>query len=61
MGKGWFNSDWLEKVDSNNQIVDVWCVKEDDYTATCKLHSKDISVEYIDLGALKQYFEKQKH
>ena len=59
MGKTFFNVAWLEKVDSNNQVVGVWCVKKDDYTATCKMCSKDVNVEYMGFGALKQHSENR--
>ena len=61
MGKRCFNNAWLDKVDANNQVKSLWCMKKDDYTATCKLCCKDISTESMGFSALKQHSEKQKH
>ena len=61
MRKKCFNNAWLDKVDVNNQVICLWCMKEDDHTATCKLCCKDISTESIAFSALKQHSEKQKH
>ena len=61
MGKRCLNGTWLEKVDTNNQIVGVWYVKKDYYTTACKLHLKDINVENMGFGALKQHSENWKH
>ena len=36
-------------------------MKKDEFTATCAFCNKDINVEYIGFGALKQHAEKQKH
>lgn len=61
MGKRQFSSAWLEKTDSNNHCINLWCVKKDEFTATCTLCNKDINVEYMGFGALRQHAEKQKH
>ena len=43
MGIRCFSSAWLDKVDANNQVISLWCMKKEDYTAICKLCYKDIS------------------
>ena len=53
MGKRRFNTEWLEKIDSNGHMVKVWCIKKDEHTATCTLCHKDINVEHMGFGALK--------
>ena len=44
MGKRRFNTEWLEKIDSNGHMVKVWCIKKDEHMATCTLCHKDINV-----------------
>ena len=61
MGKRCFNNAWLDKVDVNNQVISLWCMKKGDYTATYKLCCKDIHIESMGFSALKQHSEKQKH
>ena len=61
MGKRRFNTEWLEKIDSNGHMVEVWCIKKDEHTATCTLWHKDINVEHMGFGALKQHVKKQVH
>ena len=61
MGKRRFNTEWLEKIDSNGHMVKVWCIKKDEHTATCTLCHKDINVEHMGFGALKQHVKKQIH
>ena len=58
MGKRWFSSAWWEK--TLNHCINLWCVKKE-FKATCTLSNKDINVEYMGFGALKQHAEKQKH
>ena len=31
MGKILFNAEWLDKADSNSQLVHFWCVKKDEF------------------------------
>lgn len=61
MTKRQFKSEWLAKLDSNNQQVNVWCTKKDDFTALCKLCESDISVAHMGFGALKQHSQKERH
>ena len=61
MGKGQFNNTWLERTDSNDHCVGLWCVKKDENTATCTLCQKDINITYMGFGALNQHVEKQRH
>ena len=61
MGKRRFNTEWLEKIDSNSHMVKVWCIKKDEHRATCTLCHKDINVEHMGFGALKQHVKKQIH
>ena len=61
MGKRRFNTEWLEKIDLNGHMVKVWCIKKDEHTATCTLCHKDINVEHMGSGALKQHVKKQIH
>ena len=48
-------------MDSNNQLVCVWCVPKSDFIVTCRLCSTDINIQYMGFAALKQHSEKQKH
>ena len=48
-------------MDSNNQLVHVWCVPKSDFIVTCRLCSTDINIQYRGFAALKQHSEKQKH
>ena len=59
VGKPYFNKAWLENVDSDNQLVHVWCVPKCDFIVTCRLFSTDM--QYMGFAALKQHSEKQKH
>ena len=61
MGKRRFSTEWLEKIDSNGHMVEVGCIKKDEHTATCTLCHKDINVEQMGFGALKQHVKKQIH
>ena len=60
MGKRYFNPAWLGYTDSNNQLVHVWCVPNDDFTVTCKVCSADITVKHMGFTASRQHSEKQK-
>ena len=61
MGKRYFNEKWLSKPDSNGQAISLWCVKKDDFTATCKLCNTDINIAHMGCSALTQHSEKKKH
>ena len=61
MGKSHFNEEWLSKPDSKGQAISLWCVKKDDFTATCKLCNTDIKITNMGYSALTQYSEKKKH
>ena len=61
MGKRCFKNDCLDKVDANRHVISLWCMKKDDYTATCKLCCKDISTKSMGFSDLKQHSEKQQH
>ena len=37
MGKRHFNEEWLDNPDANGQAISLWCIKKDNFTATCKL------------------------
>ena len=60
MGKRRFNTEWLEKIDSNGHMVKVWYIKKDEHTATCTLCHKDINVEHMGFGALKLHVKSHK-
>ena len=40
MGKRHFNEEWLDKPDANGQAISLWCIKKNNFTATCKQHSE---------------------
>ena len=61
MRKQRFNTDWLNKIDSNGNLVHKWCMQKDDYTATCTLCHKDINVEHMGLSVVKHHNEKKVH
>ena len=61
MGKRHFNEEWLDKPDANGQAISLWCIKKDNFTATCKLCNTHINIAHIGYSALKQYSEKKKH
>ena len=61
MGKRHFNEEWLSKPDFNGQAISLWCVKKDDFIATCKLCNTDIRIAHMGYSALTQHSEKKKH
>ena len=65
ISKPWVKEDSLvngwRKIDSNGHMVKVWFIKKDEHTATCTLCHKDINVEHMGFGALKQHAKKQIH
>ena len=61
MGKRHFNEEWLDKPDANGQAISLWCIKKDNFTATCKLCDTHINVAYMGYSALKQHSEMKKH
>ena len=63
MGKRKFNKDWLERTDSNNQLVSMWCEVNSDYDVKCKVCKAQLngSVESMGFASLKQHSEGQKH
>ena len=61
MGKRHFNEEWLDKLDANGQGISLWCVKKDNFTATCKLCNTHINIAHMGYSALKQHSEKKKH
>ena len=61
MGKRHFNEEWLDKPDANGQAISLWCIKKDNFTATCKLCDTHINIAYLGYSALKQHSEMKKH
>ena len=61
MGKRHFNEEQLDKPDSNGQAISLWCIKKDNFTATCRLCNTDINITHMGYSALKQHSEKKKH
>ena len=61
MGKRHFNDEWLDKPDANGQVISLWCIKKDNFTATCKLCNTYINIAHMGYSALKQHSEKKKH
>ena len=61
MGKRHFNEEWLDKPDANGQAISLWCIKKDDFTATCKLCDTHINIAHMGYSALKQHSEMKKH
>ena len=61
MGKRHFNEEWLDKPDANGQAILLWCIKKDNFTATCKLCNTHINIAHMGYSALKQQSEKKKH
>ena len=61
MGKRHFNEEWLDKPDANGQAISLWCIKKDNFTATCKLCDTHINIAYMGYSALKQHSEMKKH
>ena len=61
MGKRHFNEEWLDKPDANGQAISLWCIKKDNFTATCKLCNTHINIAHMGYSALKQHSEKKKH
>lgn len=61
MGKRHFNDEWLSKPDANGQQIALWCIRKDEFTATCKLCQCDINTAYMGYSALKQHSEQKKH
>ena len=61
MGKRHFNEEWLDKPDANSQAISLWCIKKDNFTATCKLCNTHIDIAHMGYTALKQHSEKKKH
>ena len=61
MGKGHFNEEWLDKPDANGQAISLWCIKKENFTATCKLCDTHINIAYMGYSALKQHSEMKKH
>ena len=61
MGKRHFNEEWLDKQDANGQAISLWCIKKDNFTATCKLCNTHIDIAHMGYSALKQHSEKKKH
>ena len=61
MGKRHFNEEWLDKPDTKGQAISLWCIKKDNFTATCKLCNTHINIAHMGYSALKQYSEKKKH
>ena len=54
MGKRHFNEEWLDNPDANGQAISLWCIKKDNFTATCKLCDTHINIAYMGYYALKQ-------
>ena len=61
MGKRHSNEEWLDKPDANGQAISLWCIKKDNFTATCKLCDTHINISYMRYSALKQHSEMKKH
>ena len=61
MEKRHFNEEWLDKPDANGQAISLWCIKKDNFTATCKLCNTHINIAHMGYSALKQHSEKKKH
>ena len=61
MGKRHFNEEWLKKPDANGQAISLWCIKKDNFTATCKLCNIHINIAHMGYSTLKQHSEKKKH
>ena len=61
MGKRHFNEEWLDKPDANGEAISLWCIKKDNFTATCKLCNTQINIAHMGYSALKQHSEKKKH
>ena len=61
MGKRHFNEKWLDKPDVNGQAISLWCIKKDNFTATCKLCDTHINIACMGYSALKQHSEMKKH
>ena len=61
MGKGHFNEEWLDKPEADGQVISLWCIKKDNFTATCKLCNTHINIAHMGYSTLKQHSEKKKH
>ena len=61
MGKRQFNEEWLDKPDANGQAISLWCIKKDNFTATCKLCNTLINIAHVGCSTLKQNSVKKKH
>ena len=42
-----FNEEWLDKADANGQVISLWCIKKDKFTATCKLCNTHIKIAHV--------------
>ena len=51
----------LDKPDANGQAISLWCIKKDNFTATCKLGNTHLNTAHMGHSALKQHSEKKKH
>ena len=51
MGKRHFNEEWLDKPDANGQAISLWCIKKDNFTATCKLCNTHINIAHMGYSA----------
>ena len=58
-GKRHFHNEWLNQTDCNNQLFSFWCVKKNEFIASCKFSLKDINVVHMGIGALKQHAGKK--
>ena len=61
MGKRKFNDNWLERRDSNGQLVSMWCTKKSIYDVECKLCLAKLNIESMGFASLKQHSESEKH
>ena len=63
MGKRKFNNDWLERKDSNNQLVSTLCEVNGDGDIQCKVCKAQLhkSIESMGFASLKQHSEGQRH
>lgn len=61
-GKTKFQAKWLEKMDSNNEIISTWCIKsKNEWEAFCKICNCSVSIANGGFSQLLQHSSRKKH